>query len=99
MEKKPLSWPIVADSGGDGGGQQRERSEKRREEGFGFGFGFGFGKVFNVLNEKLIAKFALASVCLDFWGLAYIRDSLSKLSSTTLLERPICKRPNNKNVD
>lgn len=41
VEKKPLSWPIVADSGGDGGGEQREREkrEEKREEGFGYGFG------------------------------------------------------------
>ena len=79
--------------------REREKREEKREEGFGFGSGFGFGKVFNVLNEKLIAKFALTSVCLDFWGLAYIRDSLSKLSSPTLLERPIFMRPNNNTVD
>ena len=63
--------------------------EREREERRGVWLWFWFGKVFNVLNEKLIAKFALTSVCLDFWGLAYIRDSLSKLSSPTLLERPI----------
>lgn len=78
--------------------KERER-EARREERRGVWLWFWFGKVFNVLNEKLIAKFALTSVCLDFWGLAYIRDSLSKLSSPTLLERPICKRPNNNTVD
>lgn len=68
--------------------KERER-EARREERRGVWLWFWFAKVFNVLNEKLIAKFALTSVCLDFWGLAYIRDSLSKLSSPTLLERPI----------
>ena len=68
--------------------KERER-DARREERRGVWLWFWFGKVFNVLNEKLIAKFALTSVCLDFWGLAYIRDSLSKLSSPTLLERPI----------